>query len=161
VAVPRKASTRTPRLLAIVATALLVLVAAGCDPNADPRAAGALAPVQEQVRLSVNDVRATVGAPLLVVNDELQARAQAWAEHLAAIGDVQHTPKLGAGLTIAWRVLGENVGLGSSVDIICDAFLKSPPHRANIVDPRFTLVGIGVAVDQQGRSFVVQQFAAL
>jgi uncharacterized protein YkwD len=80
---------------------------------------------------------------------------------LAADGRLYHTPDLTAGLNFNWRVLGENVGYGGSVASVCDAFLKSATHRANVLDRRFTLVGVGVALDGQGRTFVVEQFAAV
>jgi len=142
-----------------VAALSLPLVATACDPA--PEAAGALAPASEQVRTLVNEARAASGVADLAENDVLQARAQAWAEHLAAIGTLVHTPDLSVGLNFRWRVLGENIGFGSTVSNVCDAFLKSPTHRGNVVDPRFTVIGVGVAVDGQGRTFVVEQFAAI
>jgi uncharacterized protein YkwD len=157
----RLASTRTKRALVIVVALAFPLVTAACDPDPAPQAAGALAPAAEQVRTLVNQARADNGTATLYTDNILQARAQAWAEHLAAIGGLEHTPDLGAGLSFHWRVLGENVGYGADVANVCDAFLNSPSHRANVLDPRFTLIGVGVAVDGQGRTFVVQQFAAL
>jgi uncharacterized protein YkwD len=162
VAPSRFASTRTGRALALVAVLSLPLVAAACDPDpAAPQAAGALAPAGEQVRMLVNETRAANGVGNLAVNDVLEARAQAWAEHLATIGTLVHTPDLSVGLNFRWRVLGENIGYAGDVSKVCDAFLKSPTHRANVVEPRFTVIGVGVAVDGHGRTFVVQQFAAV
>lgn len=43
-----------------------------------------------------------------------------------------------------WQVVAENVGVGSSVDEIHLAFMASPSHRAEILNARFTGVGIGV-----------------
>ncbi len=139
----------------------LPLVGVACDPAADPQAAGALAPASEQVRTLVNQARTAAGVPGLAVNDMLQSRSQAWAEYLAGLGSLKHTPDLAAGLNIRWKVLGENVGYGATVSNVCDAFLKSASHRANVLDRRFSLIGVGVAVDARGRTFVVQQFAAV
>jgi uncharacterized protein YkwD len=43
-----------------------------------------------------------------------------------------------------WKLLGENVGFGSTVASLHRAFMASSGHRANIRHPRFRHVGIGV-----------------
>ncbi|HWW52599.1 MAG TPA: CAP domain-containing protein, partial [Acidimicrobiales bacterium] len=43
-----------------------------------------------------------------------------------------------------WQAVGENSGTGPSVASVDQAFMDSPPHRAIILDPRFTEVGVGV-----------------
>jgi uncharacterized protein YkwD len=40
---------------------------------------------------------------------------------------------------------GENVGVGSTVDSLQDAFMASPPHRENILRTAFDHVAIGTA----------------
>jgi uncharacterized protein YkwD len=40
---------------------------------------------------------------------------------------------------------GENVGVGSTVDELQDAFMASPPHRENILRTAFAHVAIGMA----------------
>jgi uncharacterized protein YkwD len=40
---------------------------------------------------------------------------------------------------------GENVGVGSTVDGLQDAFMASPPHRENILRTAFDHVAIGMA----------------
>jgi len=47
------------------------------------------------------------------------------------------------GLTVGWA--GENIGRTQSVESAMAGFMASPGHRANILDPRFTHVGIGIA----------------
>jgi uncharacterized protein YkwD len=42
-----------------------------------------------------------------------------------------------------WVILGENVGVGGGVDSLQTAFMNSPEHKANIMLPGFTHVGIG------------------
>jgi uncharacterized protein YkwD len=39
--------------------------------------------------------------------------------------------------------------------------MSSPGHRANILDPAFNNIGVGVTIDGTGRRWVVQEFAAL
>jgi len=44
-----------------------------------------------------------------------------------------------------FSVGGENVGVGSTVDGLQDAFMASPPHRENILGTAFDHVAIGMA----------------
>lgn len=56
---------------------------------------------------------------------------------------------------------GENVGavgVGRLASIV-DAFMKSSPHRANIINPNFRRIGIGVAVGD-GIIYVTMIFCA-
>ncbi len=86
-----------------------------------------------------------------------QKKAQAWAEHLAQINKLEHS-NLASGMDDQWKRLGENVGYSSSsISKVHDQFMASAGHRANILDGRFTHVGIGVA-KANGRVFVVQMF---
>jgi hypothetical protein len=62
---------------------------------------------------------------------------------MASRNSLSHNPNL-AGEVSAWQSLGENVGYGSSVSQLVATFWGSAPHRANILDRRFTLVGVGV-----------------
>lgn len=58
-----------------------------------------------------------------------------------------------------WWLLGENVGwTNSTVDYLHRAFMASPEHRRNILDPRFTSIGIGETVSADGRIFVAEDF---
>src|SRR5207247_1749799 len=48
--------------------------------------------------------------------------------------------------TRAWhpRIYGENVGVGPSIWRVFKGWTKSAPHRANLLDRRFTHAGVGV-----------------
>jgi uncharacterized protein YkwD len=58
-----------------------------------------------------------------------------------------------------WVVLGENVGVGGDVDVLHQAFMNSPAHKANIVLPGFAYVGVGT-VRRDGRMWVTVIFEA-
>lgn len=47
---------------------------------------------------------------------------------------------------IGWSTLGENVGVGGSVDSLHEAFMNSPAHRDNILFGKFNHVGVGTKV---------------
>lgn len=58
-----------------------------------------------------------------------------------------------------WSTLGENVGVGSTVTSLHDAFMNSPAHRANILESTFRHVGVGV-IRKDGRMWVTVIFEA-
>lgn len=78
------------------------------------------------------------------VNAQLSAVAQAWANKLAAANVLSHNPALQAQVS-NWTVLGENVGMAGDVPTVQAAFMASPHHKANILDPRYTQMGVGSA----------------
>lgn len=104
----------------------------------------------------INAVRAGQGLARLQINANLTAKARKWAGKMAARQRIWHS-NLPDGVTARWQKLGENVGMGPSVGALHEAFVKSPRHYANLVDPAFRYVGLGV-VTVDGRSFVSEVF---
>lgn len=140
-------SRHTSRSLGlIVLCAVLVFGATGCNGNESAMRSQTL----------VNSERQRIGAPQLAWNDNAGAKAQAWAEHMAATRKIAHS-SLTQGITGDWRTLAENVGFASSVDRVHQLFLQSSGHAANIRGRRFTSVGIGVA-ERDGVFYVAQVF---
>jgi hypothetical protein len=107
----------------------------------------------------INDLRVSKGLPILVVNDNLVAKARSWAAGMAAAGRIWHST-LSDGITADWQKLGENVGMGGSVDGLHAAFVASPHHYENLVDPDFTTVGIGIAMNGS-TIYVAEEFMEL
>ena len=112
----------------------------------------------EQARVAelVNQTRARNGRSALRDNLQLNEKAQAWAERLAADNRLAHSD-LPSGITYDWRALAENVGYGGSIEQVHEAYMNSPGHRANILDPRWNYMGTGVAW-RGNRVFTVQVF---
>jgi hypothetical protein len=55
-----------------------------------------------------------------------------------------HTAPIALGRRITrWSSLGENVGRGLTPRVLHRAFMASPTHRANILNPLFQYVGVG------------------
>jgi hypothetical protein len=108
----------------------------------------------------INATRAAAGVAPLTLDSELSGLAQAWAQQLADWQRLQHASDLSAGLGQSWQKLGENVGRGSGTDSIYPAFVASPTHYANIVDPSYTRIGIGVVQGADGRQYTVQRYLA-
>jgi hypothetical protein len=130
-----------PRLCRWLATVSLTVTAfvggAITAPAAMASPAGDLAS-------ATNSARAAAGLPGLALNGQLSAVAQAWANQLAVAGVLSHNGSLRAQIT-GWSVLGENVGLAGDITAVQAAFMASAAHRNNILDPRFTQMGVGSA----------------
>src|SRR5205085_6107795 len=107
----------------------------------------------------INDIRASKGLPALKVNTNLVAKARGWAVTMAAAGKIWHS-NLSDGITADWQKLGENVGMGGSVDGLHNAFVASPHHYENLVDPDFSYVGIGIAMNGD-TMYVAEEFMEL
>src|SRR6476660_8354827 len=103
-----------------------------------------------------NALRASRGLAGLSVNGTLAAKARNWAEHMAAVGAISHS-NLSDGAPPEWHRLGENVGRGPSVDSIHNALVASPDHYANLTDPGFQTIGVGV-VNANGTYYVAEVF---
>lgn len=96
----------------------------------------------------LNAERADHGLARLAMSADLSAVAQTWADHMAASGVLSHNPDL-TGRVSDWQAVGENVGDGPSIADLDAAFMASPTHRHNILDPSYEQVGVGT-VDRNG-----------
>jgi cell division septation protein DedD len=94
----------------------------------------------------INDLRASKGLAPLQVNANLVAKARSWSAGMAAAGKIWHST-LSDGVTEDWRKLGENVGMGGSVDGLHTAFVNSLHHYENLVDPAFGYIGVGIVMN--------------
>lgn len=92
------------------------------------------------VRNLVNNSRAEAGLPLVRENVVLDSKADAWARKLRDACALSHST-LADGAPTNWQKLGENVGFGGDIAQVHDAYLNSPGHRANIMDPAFNQMG--------------------
>ena len=110
---------------------------------------------QVTVAGQINASRTSRGLSRLAMNRTLATKAQGWAQHLAAIGRLEHSD-LTAGVPSNWRALAENVGYYTTLANVHQAFMDSPGHRANILGP-YTFVGTGVA-RAGSRVYVVHVF---
>lgn len=114
---------------------------------------------QEFVRL-INDLRTSKGLPALNVDLELTYQARLWSQTMKDRGTIFHSGDLGAGISANWSKLGENVGVGGTVQALFDAFVASPTHYENLVDPAYRSIGIGVVWDGT-RMFTAHRFMAV
>jgi uncharacterized protein YkwD len=97
----------------------------------------------------INKARAAYHLAPLIEKPGLVSSANLWATHLAAGSSFQHNPKLSATVLASMpsvHTFGENIATfttGSmSAYAMLKAYLASPRHRANLLNPNYRYVGI-------------------
>jgi len=104
----------------------------------------------------VNQVRDRVGARDLRVTERLSEIARKHSRRMANQGQLFHSDLSKTFRRFNYRMVGENVGYGGSLDQLLDAFLNSPPHRENLVG-QWKRTGVGVYW-QGDRVWITQVF---
>jgi Cysteine-rich secretory protein family len=132
------------------AMATLQATAAHADPGSE----------EAQFFALTNQLRQQHGLSTLASYGPLVSIARTWSGNMALAGGISHNMSLPNEVSGPWAKLGENVGVGGSVDAIQTAFINSPHHYENLVDPVWNYVGIGV-VDSGGRIWVTVDFMQL
>lgn len=102
----------------------------------------------------MNDAREKAGLPRLSLDPEASKVARRHTREMIDKNLLHHTPSSSLVRRVTrWAILGENVGVGGTVDSLHKAFMDSPPHRANVLYTKFRHVGVGVAMGN-GRMWV-------
>ena len=112
-------------------------------------------PVQHLLA-GINSVRAGVGVGPVTLDPVVSLVAQAWALVMATAGEISHNPNVGDQLNGIVAV-AENVGRGPSLDWIHNGLINSPSHYKNMVNPNYTVVGLGV-LTLGSQTWVVEDF---
>jgi len=149
---------------AIAVAGLAALGAAACAPAPPP--AGANCPmdsVSSSLLYFTNVSRGLSSLPPLAANGQLTCLAQGWSQYMASTG-LFYERDLAALIRSpgyqGYHTLGENILRGSaslSASDMHTAWMNSPPHRANILSPAFSSVGIGVAY-ANGEVYATEDF---
>ncbi|MCR6491499.1 CAP domain-containing protein [Cellulomonas sp. P24] len=136
-----------------VALVLLVMgVGVGAVPLGVGASPAAAADDAAAILVQVNQARAAVGAPPLRLSSAMSAVATRWSTHLAdsgtCPGGLAHNPSFSQQIPRGWSAAGENVACNTSADALgLEAqWMSSAPHRANILNPAYTDIGIGIVV---------------
>lgn len=121
-----------------------------------PRVASAATADEVRILTLTNQVRASVGAGPLVLDEGLSVTARRWAAAVAAAGRISHNPDLPT-TTSGPTAIAENVAVGNTIQLVHDVLVASRPHYVNLVNPTVTRMGIGVAW-AGGLVYVVENF---
>jgi hypothetical protein len=109
----------------------------------------------------INRDRAVAGLAPMVLRDDVSAIALAYSHRMAEAGTLSHNDEYFTAASRARldaKALAENVALNSSVLDAHARLMNSPGHRANILDPRMTVVGIGVVRDASMSNYITEDF---
>lgn len=142
------------------------LVAAFFALSANPAHLQTLPGPDEKILFeAANFERVSNGLEALKWDATLAAAAKAHLREIVAHNSLSHQFSGEADLTARahdagahFRMVAENIALADAVDELHIAWMNSPGHRGNILNPKFTSVGI--AVQKRGdRYFAVQDFS--
>jgi uncharacterized protein YkwD len=135
----------------LVVTAFFSQAFAPQPADASTRRRGAMLELTNQDR-SQHDRAA------LDLNATLSRYAKRHSRDMAEAGYLFHTDDLAAKLKgLDWTVGGENVGVGTTLDGLEQAFMDSSPHRKNILRPTYDHTAIGI-VRSDGKFWVTVIF---
>ncbi|MDO6353625.1 SafA/ExsA family spore coat assembly protein [Caloramator sp. CAR-1] len=119
----------------------------------------------EVVRL-VNIERAKVGLPPLKENWQLSRIARYKSQDMINKNYFSHySPTYGSpfqmieSFGLRFSAAGENIAMGQRTpQEVMNAWMNSPGHRSNILNPTYTEIGVGLAKDKAGRCYWTQMF---
>lgn len=121
-------------------------------------------PYLKQVVDLVNAERAKEGLSPLTVNTQVQAAAQVRAMESEKL--FSHTRPDGSSFAtalkeqgVSYRRAGENIAWGQRTpEQVVNAWMNSAGHRANIMNPNFTTIGVGYYQNANGTNYWCQLF---
>jgi uncharacterized protein YkwD len=146
-----------PRLAAIATAVTMICWSAYCQTS--------VTSTERELFASVNQARQAQGLPPLRWDESLATAARRHAAIMAERGTAQHAFEGESSLSarvkqagVHFRWLSENVCEGPTPGFIHAQFMKSPAHRANVLDRDMDSIGIGVA-DHDGQLYAVEDFS--
>lgn len=134
-------------LAAVAVTASTALV--GAPP------AGAVTTREGKLLTKINNTRAAHGLRPVRLSGDLSTTARRHSRQMATSTTLFHTASFSA--ICCWSAIAENVGMDYSVRELHRAFMRSSAHRANVLDPRMRVVGVGI-VSSGGRLWATELF---
>lgn len=118
-----------------------------------------------QLMQMANQARAEHGLGPLRWDGALAAAAARHAQRMSREPDLSHQyageldlPERAARAGAHFQTIAENIALGQSAPSLHQQWMHSAPHRANILDPRLTAIGVAV-LNRGGTLYAVQDFS--
>lgn len=123
--------------------------------------------VEEQLLVLANQSRRQAGAPPLVIDAGLSQAARVHAQAMLEARRLSHQfdgepalpQRLAATTQLQLEQEGENVALDYDAERGHEHLMMSAPHRANLLNPAYNVVGLGV-VRNGDRLYIVQDFGS-
>jgi uncharacterized protein YkwD len=122
---------------------------------------------EEQLLALANQSRRQAGAPPLTIDAGLSQAARIHAQAMREARRLSHQldgepslpQRLAATTQLQLEQEGENVALDYDAEHGHQRLMLSPPHRANLLNPAYNVVGLGV-VRNGDRLYIVQDFGS-
>ena len=141
-------------------SAVLLFSTVAAEAGATNNACWDVRPKERGFARKLNAARANNGLGKLRLDPELSKAARVHTREMVVTEFLHHTADSALRNRVTnWNVLGENVGVGGTVDSLHIAFMNSPAHRDNILYGKFRHVGVGTRV-KDGRLWVTVIFEA-
>lgn len=127
--------------------------------------------LEDRAFMAINHLRQSYGLAPLQRASDLNEVARAHSRDMMRRRYFSHTSPEGDDLRgrfarngiTQWRYIAENLaynlGYADPAKTAVEGWMKSPAHRQNILNKRLTESGIGVAIDEMGRTYFTQVFA--
>jgi uncharacterized protein YkwD len=149
-------------ILALLAALALVPTgasAASAAPVGTVRTAGQVASYSDRVLALSNVQRTSRGLRPLAFSACADGYADSWAGSLSRAGALSHQPLRPILTACRAPGVGENVAFGNvTPEQLVAMWMASPGHRANLLKPGFTHIGVGAVTVAGGRVYGVQVF---
>ena len=139
-------------------------VPSASQPVAPAAAAKPVAPASNRVQSIINHTNAyrqAHGLRPVRANGALNALAQDWANQLVRANKLSHRPQ-------HWNYYPSNIPAGGENVLqawsdysdaqLVKLWYESPGHRKIMLDPRAKTIGVGVAVNSEGKLYAVQNY---
>ena len=121
---------------------------------------------EQKVVELVNVERQKAGLPTLKMDSAISNVARAKSKDMAVNNYFAHqSPTYGSAgdmlrqFGISWSAWGENIASGQRTpEIVVNAWMNSPGHRANILSNNFSKIGVGYVTNSNGTPYWTQIF---
>ncbi len=143
------------RLRALVLSLFVALVLTGATGLVAAPVAEAGTSAEARLVEKINKARARHGLAPLREKASLSDYARQHSARMSRQRTLFHTPDFS--VICCWSSISENVGYASSVKVVHRALMRSPGHRANILDSGKRAVGVGI-VRRHGQIWVTEIF---
>lgn len=115
--------------------------------------------LESKILEAINQERRAAGLGDLVADTALSAAAGEWAARCAQKNRAFHRNDLKQLMQAGtWATANENIYLGTgtiTAPRVVRAWMNSPGHRRNLLHPRITAAGLGIARAADGTTYVV------
>lgn len=124
-------------------------------PEAESQAPSSVSAYERRVAELVNEIRRQNGLGELTLNEALCDVAREKSRDMKTLGYFDHTsPTYGSPFDmmktfgITYRAAGENIAMGyPTPESVVEGWMHSDGHRANILNPSFSEIGMGYVAD--------------